>query len=95
MRFLLDSAKTDRELGVSQELITEVFAAIASIHYKGQEELVPVPEEDPEKEEQDPELEKKQEDAQNMNDDITARNETVTKMKTFVKFVVPEEGEPD
>ena len=40
-------------------------------------------------------MEKKQEDAQNQNEDIQARNETVAKMKTFVKFIVPEEEEPD
>ena len=93
MRFLLDSAGKDRELGISKDLVYELFTALANIHYKEQEDLVPVPEEEPDKEEQDPELEKKQEEAQNTNEEITARNEVCTKMKTFVRFVTPEEGE--
>ena len=65
MKFLLDTSKTEKELGIGKELIEELFVALGNINYCEQQELVPVPEEDPEKEEQDPALEKAIEDAQN------------------------------
>ena len=51
MRFLLGAASKERDLGISQQLVHEVFTALASINYKELEDLVPVPEEDPDKEE--------------------------------------------
>ncbi len=65
LKFLLEAANVDRELALGKELMEELFTALATIHYQEQQELVPVPEEDPEKEEQDPALEKAIEDAQN------------------------------
>lgn len=65
LKFLLDTSKTEKELGIGKELVEELFVALGNIHYCEQQELVPVPEEDPEKEEQDPALEKAIEDAQN------------------------------
>lgn len=55
--------------------------------------MVPVPEEDPEKEEQDPALEKEIEDALAANEEIKIRNDQLAKIKTYVKLIVPEEGE--
>ena len=60
MRFLIDTSKTEWGL-VTENLIRETFTALATIHYKEPEELVPVPEEDPENE--DPKLEEKQDAA--------------------------------
>ena len=77
LKFLLDTAAADREFGVGQDLISEFFTAIVNIHYKKEEELVPVPEEDPSKEEQDPKLEEKQEAANSQNEEITTRNENL------------------
>ena len=51
MKFLLDCAKTEKDLGLGKDLTEALFTALASIHYQEQQELVPVPEEDPEKEE--------------------------------------------
>ena len=92
MRFLIDTSKTEWGL-VSENLIRETFIALATIHYKEAEEPVAVPEEDPENE--DPKLEEKQDAAVAQNEAIEARNETLAKMKTFIGFVTPEEGEPE
>ena len=55
--------------------------------------MVPVPEEDPEKEEQDPALEKEIEDAMAANEEIKIKNDKLNKIKGYVKLVIPEEGE--
>jgi len=60
MRFLIDTSKTEWGI-VTENLIRETFIAMATIHYKEAEELVAVPEEDPENE--DPKLEEKQDAA--------------------------------
>lgn len=34
MRFLLDTGRRSKDLGLSRELVTEFFTALASIHYQ-------------------------------------------------------------
>jgi len=62
MRFLIDTAKNEWGI-ISEDLMKEFFTALATFHYKEAEELVAVPEEDPENE--DPKFEEKQEAAIN------------------------------
>jgi hypothetical protein len=52
-----------------------VFTAITNIHYQQETAMVPVPEEDPEKEEQDPALEKEIEDALASNEETKIKND--------------------
>ena len=52
-----------------------VFTAITNIHYQQEAAMVPVPEEDPEKEEQDPALEKEIEDALAANEETKIKND--------------------
>ena len=70
-----------------------VFTAITNIHYQQETAMVPVPEEDPEKEEQDPALEKEIEDALAQNEEIKIKNDQLTKIKGYVRLIVPEETE--
>ena len=70
-----------------------VFTAITNIHYQQETAMVPVPEEDPEKEEQDPALEKEIEDALAQNEEIKIKNDQLTKIKGYVRLIVPEEAE--
>ena len=52
-----------------------VVSAITNIHYQQEAAMVPVPEEDPEKEEQDPALEKEIEDALAANEETKIKND--------------------
>ena len=80
-------------MSISKELVHVLFSAVTNIHYQQEKEMVPVPEEDPDKEEQDPALEKEIEDAMAANEEIKIRNDQLNKIKGYVKLIVPEEGE--
>ena len=80
-------------MSISKELVHVLFSAVSNIHYQQETAMVPVPEEDPDKEEQDPALEKEIDDAMAKNEEIKIRNEQLNKIKGYVKLIVPEEGE--
>lgn len=88
MRFLLgcDIAK----VGLNEEIVKDVFKALAMIHYHTPQELLPLPEDDAEG------ADEQREKISEQNEEIEKSNELFAKLKQYVQFVtpaVPAEGE--
>ncbi len=88
MQFLLgcDIAK----VGMNEEIVKDVFKAIALIHYHKPQELISVPEDDAEV------TDEQRDKINEQNEEIEKSNDLFAKLKQYVQLVTPapvEEGE--
>ena len=87
LRFLMSQIQ---RIGLNEDLIRVILEAVAKIHYSQPTELVEVP-----AEVEGEDNERLREEAQTKNEDIEKNNAQLLRMQSFVKLVVPLEGEPE